>query len=87
MAGPGIEPGTPGSCVSRDVTRFETEVKRHIKTKLNIELNDLRLIICLRKYEVTVERISVCYVIEKLMEHGIHCRPCLQNNDVIDMLQ
>ena len=28
---------------------------------------------CLRKYEVNVERISICDVTEKLREHGIHC--------------
>ena len=28
---------------------------------------------CLRKSEVAVERISVCNVIDKLMELGIHC--------------
>ena len=37
----------------------------------NTELNDLRIIICLRKSEVTVEKISVCNAIEKLMEHCI----------------
>ena len=42
-----------------------------------MELNDLRVIICLRKSKVTVERIfiveriSVCNVTEKLMEHTI----------------
>ena len=36
-----------------------------------MELNDLRVIIYLRKSEVTFERISVCNVIEKVMEHGI----------------
>ena len=33
---------------------------------------------CLEKshlFEATVERISVCNVIEKLMEHGMHCLP------------
>ena len=50
------------------------------------ELNDLRKIICLRNSEVTVERISVCNVIEKWMEHGIHCLPCSYTNDIIDML-
>ena len=34
----------------------------------------------------TVERISVCSVTEKLMEHGIHCLPCTYANDVIDVL-
>ena len=40
-------------------------------TILNTELNDLRLIICLR-----IERVSVCKVIENLVEHGRHCLPC-----------
>ena len=35
----------------------------------NTELNDLRKVICLRKCAVFVERISVCYAIEKLMGH------------------
>ena len=38
----------------------------------NMELNDLRIIIHLRKSEVSAERISVCKVIEKLAEHGIY---------------
>ena len=50
------------------------------------ELNDMRIIICLRKSEVTIERISVCNVIEKLREHGIHCLPCSFANDIIDLL-
>ena len=41
-----------------------------VKNTFNTELNDLRRIICLRKYEVTAEGISVCKVIEKLLEHG-----------------
>ena len=48
----------------------------------NIELIELRKNISLGKTEVSVERISVCYVIEKLMEHGIHCLPCSCTNDV-----
>ena len=51
----------------------------------NTELNDLRMIVCLRKPEVTVERISVCNVTEKMMEHGIHCLSCTYTNDVIDI--
>ena len=39
------------------------------------ELNDLRIIICLRKSEVNIERISVCNVVKNLGEHGIHCLP------------
>ena len=54
--------------------------------KYNTELNDMRIIICLRKSEVTVERISVCNVIEKLMEYAIHCLPCSYTNSVIDVL-
>ena len=34
----------------------------------NMELNDLRIIFCLRKSEVTVERISVCNITEKLLD-------------------
>ena len=49
-------------------------------------LKHIRVVICLRKSEVTNERISVCYVIEKLMEHGIHCLPCSYTNDVMDLL-
>ena len=48
--------------------------------------SDLRIVICLRNSEVTGERISVCNVIEKLMECGIHCLPCCCTNDVIDIL-
>ena len=50
----------------------------------NTILIDLRIIIYLRKSEVTVETISVCNVIEKLMEHGIHCLPCSYSNDIRD---
>ena len=52
----------------------------------NAELNDLKIIICLRKTEVTVERISVCNVIENLAEHGIPSAMLLYQC-VIDMLQ
>ena len=51
-----------------------------------MELNDLIKIICLRKSEVPVERISLCNVIENLAEHGIHCLLCSYTNDIIDML-
>ena len=52
----------------------------------NTELNDLRIIICLRKSGVTVEIISVCNIIEKLMEYGIHCLACSYTNNVINMI-
>ena len=35
----------------------------------NMALNDLRIIICLRKSDFSVKRISV-YVVENLMKHG-----------------
>ena len=56
--------------------------------KYNGESNDLkmRIIICLRKYEVTVERNSVCYVLEKLVVHDIQCMPCFYTNDIINLL-
>ena len=52
----------------------------------NTELNNLRKMISWRKFEVSVERISVCNVIENFAEHGIHFQPCSCANDVIDML-
>ena len=51
-----------------------------------LDLNDLKIIICFIKSDVTVERLSVCNVIEKLMEHDIHCVPCSYTNGVIDLL-
>ena len=52
---------------------------------INTELNDFRKIICLRKSECSVEKNSVCIVIENLAGHGIHCLPCSYTNDVINM--
>ena len=43
----------------------------------NMELNDLRKIICLRKSEVSVQRTTKFSVIKKLTEHDIHSRDCL----------
>ena len=51
---------------------------------INMELNDLKIIIYVRKSEGTVER--NCNVIEKLMEHGIHCMPCFFTTDAINLL-
>ena len=48
----------------------------------NTELNYLRKIISLRKSEVSVEKISVCIVIENLAQHGIHFLPCSYTNDI-----
>ena len=53
---------------------------------LYMELTDLKKIICLRKSEESAERISVCNVSEKLMEHGNLCLPCFFTNDVKDLL-
>ena len=50
----------------------ERILKREAKGKIDSELNDLRKIICLRKSESSVERISVCNVIENVAEHGMH---------------
>ena len=50
-----------------------------------MEFSELRKNICLRKYQVSVERISVCNVTVKLMEHGIHCLPC-SDTSFIDLL-
>ena len=51
----------------------------------NTELNDLRKSSCMRKSEVSVERISVRNAIENLAEHGIHCLPCFYTNDIINV--
>ena len=50
------------------------------KNAYNMELNEK--IICLRKSEVYVEK--VYNVIEKLMEHGIHCLPFSYRNEIKD---
>ena len=57
-----------------------------IAQRRNTEWNDLRKIICLRKSEVSVERVSVCKVIENLAEHGIHYLPFSYLSDGIKAL-
>ena len=52
----------------------------------NSQLNDVRTIICLRKFEVSVERISICNVIEKLADRGMHGLLCFYTDDVVDVL-
>ena len=66
---------------------LESDVLRlhYMVLPYNMELNDLRIITCLRKYRVSVERISICNV-EKMAKHGIHCLPCSYTNDVINLL-
>ena len=59
--------------------------KTTFATSYNTELNDLRKIICLKKSEVSVERISVCNVTENLAEHGMHFLPCSYTNDDINV--
>ena len=63
---------------------FETfEIRTSI---YNMESNDLRKIICVRKSEVSCERFSVFNVDKKVEEHGIHCLPCTYTNDIINPL-
>ena len=69
-----------------DTKKQKKKKKRQKEKRINHELNVLKIIICLGKSEVTVVRISVCNFIEKLMEYGIHCLPCSNTNDVIDLL-
>ena len=45
---------------------FIMKLKKKIESIINVELNDMRIINCLRKSKVSVERISVSDVIEKL---------------------
>ena len=63
----------------------DTDTCTRATTKSNGS-NDLRKLFVLRKCEVSVERISVCNVTEKLEEHVIHCLPCSYTNVVINML-
>ena len=62
------------------------EKKPHLVTEYITELNDLRIIIFLRKFKVKSARISVSNVNEKLMEHGIYCLPLSYTNGIIDLL-
>ena len=48
----------------------------------NMELNVLRVVICSRKSEVSVERILVYNVTEKYAEHGIHYMTFSKTDDV-----
>ena len=54
-----------------DFTRFQKMMYLAngtiLNNTINAELNDLRVIICLRQSEVTVGGTSVCSVTEKLM--------------------
>ena len=52
----------------------------------NTEINGLGIIICFKKSEVLFERISVCDMSEKLIEHGIHGLRCSYTYGAIDML-
>ena len=49
------------------------------------ELNELRLIICLRKSEVSVERMLLLYHCT-ISRDNIHCMPCSDTNAVIYLL-
>ena len=51
---------------------------------INTELNDLKLLICLRMSKVSVKGITVFNVIEKLAEHGILCLPCSRINKAMN---
>ena len=51
-----------------------------------MELNEFRITIYLRRSEVSIERVSACNANENLMEHGLHCLPCYETNDVIYLL-
>ena len=53
---------------------------------LNTGLNDLRIVVCLRKKIISIERMSGFNFIENLAEHGTNCLPCSDTNDVIDLL-
>ena len=68
------------------VTLNREKNERILHFDYNRDLNEMRRIICLRKSEVTIERIPVCYVIEKSMEHVKHYLPCFYTYDIIELL-
>ena len=53
----------------------------HRECPYNMELNDLRKIIRMRNFEVSVEKKSVCKVLDNLAEHGT--LSVFYTNDVI----
>ena len=66
---------------------YDDSVYKHTFTKQvkNMELNDLFLISRLRKSEVCVEQFQL-QAIAIFAEHGIHCMPCSDIIDVMDIL-
>ena len=63
--------------------RLQSDQDQHSIYKMVIPSTSLIKIICLRKSEVSVERIYFCNVMEKLEEHIIHCLLCSFTKDVI----
>ena len=58
---------------------------RYLQAQMKHRIKGLENSHLFEKTEATDERISVCNVIEKLMEHSIHCLPCSYTNDFIDL--
>ena len=52
----------------------------------NTKLSYLRKIICLRKSDIFVEKISVPNINENLAEYGKQCLPSIDANDVINLI-
>ena len=51
----------------------------------NTELNDLKIIVCLRKSEVSVQRISAVMSLNKLAEHSRYYLSCSYITNVINL--
>ena len=49
-----------------------------------MELNGLRIFICLRKSEVSIEMIEFCNVIENLADQEKHFFPCSDISEALD---
>ena len=73
--------GEISSAMTTAISSAMRKISRIVQRTYSNELK----IIYLRKSKVSVERLSVCNVIEKLMEHGIHCLPCSYATDVINI--
>ena len=77
----------PGEIVSgADLDQTVLSLRSNVVLCATTDLNGMRKIICLRKSDYSVEIISVCNVIETLVEHDIHSLTFSYTNEVVNML-
>ena len=79
-------------CYHSNIVHWETDTPRSVYSKEKVysktktELKCHENYICLKKSEVSDDRISVCNAIANLTEHGILCLLCSNTNGVIKLL-